>query len=53
MLRRPGLTSFTCPVLVFVLTFDLTAQAPASTIVKIPDGTMLRLALEKGRLTEA
>jgi hypothetical protein len=45
MLRRPGMSAFICLVLVFVLTFDVSAQASAATVVKIPDGTMLRLAL--------
>lgn len=45
MLRRRGLTSFICPVVVFVLTFDFTAQAPASTVGTAPEGTVLRLAL--------
>jgi hypothetical protein len=38
-------TPFICRVLAFALTVDVAAQAPASTVVKIPDGTMLRLAL--------
>lgn len=36
MLRSAGLPSFTCPVLVFVLTLDRAAQALDSTVVKVP-----------------
>jgi hypothetical protein len=43
MLRKTELTALISLVLAFVLTFDLSAQGPA--VVKIPDGTMLRLSL--------
>lgn len=45
MLHKAGVTLFIFPVLAFTLTLDVAAQAPASTVVKIPDGTVLRLAL--------
>jgi hypothetical protein len=48
MLRNVGLASFACPVRVFVLPFGLIAQASASTVIKIPAGTMARLAREEG-----
>jgi hypothetical protein len=45
MLRKTELAAFISLVLAFVLTFDVSAQGPASTVVKIPDGTLLRLVL--------
>jgi hypothetical protein len=45
MLRRRGLIPLVCSLLLFAPTLDVAEQAPASNVVKILDGTVLRLAL--------